>query len=179
MLPRLRVREAMKRGALSAIVLSLLVTACGDRVSIPFQLTGDARSVIADWKAAGLLCGDPQVGMPGPAVDWVCERDFDGVAVTARLIADSVGVQSIHIGVPAATPGPDMARAFVGLLRATSLVSPDQQDLEDWLLSSNAADGAMPLRAETAIARASVARDSEGDPILYVVPLGSSMLLAE
>ena len=179
MLPRSPVRDGMKRGALSAVVLALLVAACGDRASIPFELKGDVRSVLADWKAVGLLCSDPRVGMPGPAVDWVCQRDFDGVAVSARLIADSVGVQSIHVGVPEATPGRDAAGAFVGLLRATSLVSPDQPHLEDWLLSTNAADGVMPLRAETAIARASVARDSEGDPILYVVPFGSSMLLAE
>jgi hypothetical protein len=169
----------MKHGAMSAVVLSLVMTACGDRASIPFELTGDSRSVIADWKAAGLVCGNPQVGMPGPAVDWVCERDIDGVPVTARLIADSVGVQSIHVGVPATTPGSDAARAFAGLLRVTSLVSADQQDLEDWLLSSNAEDGMMPLGVHTAIARASVARDSEGDPILYVTPIGSSMLLAE
>jgi hypothetical protein len=169
----------MNRRALLMVVLSLLTATCGERVSIPFDLQGDVRLVLADWKAAGLSCGDPQVGMPGPAADWVCGRDFDGVAVTARLIADSVGVQSIHVGVPGGTPGPDAARAFVELLRATSLVSPDQQELEDWLVASNAADGEMPLRAESAVARAAVARDSEGDPILYVVPLGSSMLLAE
>ena len=112
------------------------------------------------------------------AVDWVCERDVDGVVVTARLIADSVGVQSIHVGVPAATPGNEAAMAFVGLLRATSLVGPDQQNIDKWLLAINAADGVMPLSTDTAIARAA-ARDSEGDPILYVVPSGSSMLLAD
>jgi hypothetical protein len=88
-------------------------------------------------------------------------------------------VQSIHVGVPAATPGHETAMAFVGLLRVTSLVRPDQQNIEKWLLATNAADGMMPLRTETAIARAAVARDSEGDPILYVVPSGSSMLLGE
>ncbi len=169
----------MKQGALSAVVLSLLMTACGDGASIPFELTGDTRSVIAEWRAAGLVCGNPQVGMPGPAVDWVCERDFDGVPLTARVIADSVGVQSIHVGVPATTPGSDAARAFAGLLAVTSLVSADQQDLENWLLSNNAEDGVMQLGVGTAIARASVARDSEGDPILHVVAIGSSMLLAE
>jgi hypothetical protein len=169
----------MKQGALSAVVLSLLMTACGDGAAIPFELTGDTRSVIADWRAAGLVCGNPQVGMPGPAVDWVCERTFDGVPVTARLIADSVGVQSIHVGVPATTPGSDAARAFAGLLRVTSLVSAEQHGLENWLLSSNAEDGVMPLGIEIAVARASVARDSEGDPILYITPIGSSILLAE
>lgn len=178
MVRRLSVRDAMKLGVLSAVVLTLLVIAC-DRASIPFELREDVRSVMADWKAAGLVCGNPQVGMPGPAVDWVCERDFDGLVVTARLIADSVGVQSIHVGVPAATPGHEAAMAFVELLRATSLVGPDQQNIEKWLLATNAADGVMPLSTETAIARAAVARDSEGDPILYVVPSGSSMLLAE
>jgi hypothetical protein len=37
----------------------------------------------------------------------------------------------------------------------------------------------MPLGIEIAVARASVARDSEGDPILYITPIGSSILLAE
>lgn len=169
----------MKRVMLSAVVLTLIVAAVAERASIPFPLREDVRTVLIDWKADGLACGSPQVGMPGPAVDWVCEREFDGVVVTSRLIADSVGVQSIHVGVPAATPGNEAAMAFVGLLRATSLVGPDQQNIEKWLLATNAADGVMPLSTETAIARAAVARDSEGDPVLYVVPSGSSMLLAE
>ena len=173
------VGDAMKREALSAIVLTLLAAACADRASIPFELREDVRSVIAEWKTAGLVCGDPQVGMPGPAVDWVCERETDGVRLTARLIADSAGVQSIHLGVPAGTPGHQAAMAFVGVLRATSLFSPDQRSIQDWLLETNAADGEMPLTAETIIARAGVTRDSEGDPILYVVPVTSSMLLAE
>lgn len=168
----------MKLRSLAAVVLALLVMAC-DSASIPFELRDDVRSVVADWKTAGLVCGDPQVGMPGPAVDWVCERDLDGVVLTARLIADSVGVQSIHVGVPAATARDAAAKAFAWLIRATSLVGPDQEPIGTWLLATDAADGVLQLGAEAPIARASVARDSEGDPILYVVPSGSSMLLAE
>jgi hypothetical protein len=66
MLPPLPVRDVMKHGALSAVVLSLLMTASGDRASIRFEPTGDARSVIADWKAAGLACDNPHAGFPGP-----------------------------------------------------------------------------------------------------------------
>lgn len=169
----------MHRVRLAATALFFVVMACADRASIPFELKADVRSVLADWRNAGLSCGDPQVGMPGPAVDWFCHRDFDGVPVQARLTADAVGVQSIIVGAPAATAGSVAAQAFVGLLGETSLVSPDRQAIEDWLLANEAADGVLQLEARSNIARVSVSSDSEGDPTLYVIPLASSMFLAE
>jgi len=37
----------------------------------------------------------------------------------------------------------------------------------------------MPVTARTGILRAVAYRDSDGDPVLFIVPLGSSMLLTE
>ena len=48
-----------------------------------------------------------------------------------------------------------------------------------WLVSSDAADGVMPVTSTTGILRAHVYRDDEGDPVLTVVPLGSSMELTQ
>lgn len=79
--------------------------------------------------------------------------------------------------VPAGTNGATAARAFSRLVRATSLLTRAEGDLAAWLHSSDAADGVMPVTATTGILRAVVYRDS--DPTLFIVPVGSSMLLAD
>lgn len=168
----------MRRLTVLMALLALGVAAwVGREPSIPFELKPDVRSVLADWRAAGLSCGERTVGMPGPMVDWFCTREYEGVTLHARLEADAQGVFGIHAGVPAGTGGARTAGAFVGLLRATSLVSAAEAEMEAWLMSSNAADGVMPLTSTTGILRAVVYRDP--DPVLFVVPLGSSMLLTE
>ena len=171
---------SMRRPAIVVALLALGVGAWASRaLSIPFWLTNDVTSVLVDWQKAGLSCDGPEVGMPGPAVDWFCRRTFAGVAVRARLTADSHGVQSIIAGVPAGTTGEDAARAFDGLLEVTSLFSSAKAGIGGWLLASNAADGVMPSSSTGEIGRASVTRDSEGGPVLYLTPLGSSILLTE
>jgi hypothetical protein len=168
----------MRRPAVVVALLALGLGAWGGRgPSIPFGLTREVRSVIVDWHEAGLSCGEPAVGMPGPMVDWYCSNEFEGVTLHARLEADAQGVFGIHAGVPAGTSGPKTARAFIDLIRATSLLSAAEADLAAWLESSDAADGVMPVTASTGILRAVVYRDPQ--PGLFVVPIGSSMLLTE
>jgi hypothetical protein len=168
----------MRRSAVVVALLALGVGVWASRaMSIPFWITNDVTSVLIDWQGAGLSCGEPAVGMPGPMVDWSCSTEFDGVTLGARLEADAQGVFGIHAGVPAGTSGATAARAFIRLIRATSLLSAAEADLVAWLHSSDAADGVMPVTATTGILRAVVYRDSH--PVLFVVPLGSSMLLTE
>jgi hypothetical protein len=168
----------MRRLTALMALLALGVAAwVGRGPSIPFGLRQDVRSVLVDWRAAGLSCGERTVGMPGPMVDWGCTGEFEGVTLHARLEADAQGVFGIDAGVPAGTGGAATARAFVGLLRATSLLSAAEGEMESWLMSGNAADGVMPVTSTTGILRAVVYRDPH--PSLFVVPLGSSMLLTE
>jgi hypothetical protein len=148
-------------------------------MAIPFWLTNDVTAVLIDWQRAGLSCGEPEVGMPGPMVDWFCTKEYEGVTLHARLEADAQGVFGIHAGVPAGTSGARTSAAFIGLIRATSLLNAAEADLVTWLESSDGADGVMPVTASTDILRAVVYRDSDGDPVLFVVPIGSSMLLTE
>jgi hypothetical protein len=117
--------------------------------------------------------------MPGPMVDWFCSVEYEGVTLHARLEADAQGVFGIHAGVPAGTDRARTSGAFVGLIRATSLLNASAGEMEVWLKSTNAADRVMPVTGTTGILRAVVYHDSEGDVVLFVVPLGSSMLLAE
>ena len=171
---------SMQRPAILVALLVLGVGAWASRaLSIPFWPTSDVTSVLVDWQKAGLSCDGPEVGMPGPAVDWVCRRTFAGVDVRARLTANSHGVQSVIAGVPAGTTGQDAAKAFDGLLEVTSLFGSAKAGISGWLLASNAADGVMPSSSTDAIGRASVTRNSEGDPVLYLTPLGSSTLLTQ
>jgi hypothetical protein len=170
----------MRRPALVVALLALGVGAwVSQALAIPFGLTSTVGSVLADWHKAGLSCGEPTVGMPGPMVDWFCNVEYEGVTLHARLEADAQGVFGIHAGVPAGTGGAKTSGAYIGLIRATSLLSAAEAEMEGWLKSTNAADSVMPVTATTGILRAVVFRDSEGDPVLFVVPLGSSMLLAE
>lgn len=169
----------MRRLSLLIALLALGVAAwVGWDPRIPFGLKPEVRSVLADWRRAGLVCGNPSVGMPGPMVDWGCTGEFEGVTLHAGLEADAQGVFGVHAGVPAGTSGGNTARTFVRLLRATSLVRAAEAEIEAWLMSRNAADGVMPVTSTTGILRAVVYRES-GHPVLFVVPLGSSMLLTE
>ncbi len=160
--------------------MGLAVAACsrGGGPPIPFGLTDGVQTVLTDWRAAGLSCSEPQVGMPGPAVDWSCHGMLRGVDVGARLIADRFGVQSIHAGVPAGLPGATAAAALVDLVRATSFIDTASAEIEAWLLASDAAVGTMPMTGATELGRASIASDDDG-PTLYITPLGSSILMAD
>lgn len=172
----------MRRKAVVVALLALGVGVWASRaLSIPFWVTNDVTSVLIDWQRAGLSCREPSVGMPGPMVDWPCSTEFEGVTLGASLEADAQGVFGIHVGVPAGTSGATAARAFSRLIRATSLLSAAAAEMEGWLMSSDAADGVMPITPTTGILRAVVYRDPDGDghPLLFVVPLGSSMLLTE
>ena len=134
---------------------------------------------MTDWRTAGLSCGEPMVGMPGPAVDWWCRGQVDGVDVNARLIADRFGVQSIHVGVPAGASGAAAAAALVAIVEATSLIDQASPEITAWLLETDAADGTMPTTDATPLGRASIAADDDGHPVLYIVPIGSSMLIEQ
>lgn len=169
-MPRLTVLTALLALGLAAWV--------GRASSIPFWITNDVTSVLIDWQKAGLSCGAPSVAMPGPMVGWGCTGEFGGVTLHAGLEADAQGVFGIFAGMPAGTSGATTAGTFVSLLRATSLVRAAEAEMAAWLMSSGAADGVMPVTSTTGILRAHVVRES-GHPELFVVPLGSSMLLAE
>ncbi len=161
-------------------LLALLIGVVVSRaVSIPFWITNDVTSVLIDWQTAGLSCREPTVGMPGPMVSVGCTGEYEGMTLRAGLEADAQGVFSIRAVVPAGTSEAVTARAFVGFVRVTSLVSEAARELEAWLMSSHAADGVMPVTSRTGILRAHLYREDEGDPVLTVVPLGSSMELAQ
>jgi hypothetical protein len=164
--------------ALLAVGFGVLVSRA---LSIPFWITNDVTSVLIDWQGAGLSCREPTVGMPGPMAGWGCSTEFEGVRLGASLEADAHGVFGIHVGVPAGTTGAKTARAFSYLIRATSLLSAAAAEMEEWLMSSDAADGVMPMTPTTGILRAAIYRDFDGDghPVLSVVPLGSSMELTQ
>lgn len=179
MSPRGPSQASMRRPAVVVALLALGVGVFASRATwVPFWITNDVTSVLIDWQRAGLSCGQPSVGMPGPMVDWGCTGEFEAVTLHAGLYADAQGVFEIYAGVPAGTSGANAAGAFVRLLRATSLVRTAEAEMGAWLMSTNAADGAMPVTSTTGIVRAHVVRES-GHPELFVVPLGSSMLLAE
>ena len=168
----------MRRPAVVVALLALGVGVWASRATwIPFWITNDVTSVLIDWQRAGLSCRQPTVGMPGPMVDWPCSTELEGVTLGASLEADAHGVFGIYVAVPTGTSGATAARAFSRLIRATSLLNAAEPEIEGWLNSSNAADGVMPVTATTGILRAVIYRDSH--PVLFIVPLGSSMLLTE
>ena len=170
----------MRRPAVVVAILALGVGVLISRaLSIPFWITNDVTSVLIDWQTAGMSCREPTVGMPGPMAGWGCTGAFEGVNLRAGLSADAQGVFSIRAVVPAGTSGAMTAGAFVDFLRVTSLVSAAAAAMEAWLMSTNAVDGVMPVTPTTGILRAHVYRDDEGDPVIYVVPLGSSMELIQ
>jgi len=171
----------MGRASGLLVVLGLAVAACSGsgEQPIPFDLTDGVQSVLADWRAAGIECRDPAVGMPGPAASWGCQGEFQGLRVSTGLTADRHGVQSISVGAPRGTPGAEAVAAFVGVVRATSLFDAASQEIETWLLEGGAADGTMPMTDATQLGRAAFASDEEGHPVLYLVPLGSSMLIEQ
>lgn len=171
---------SMRRPAVGVALLALGFGVLVIRaLTIPFWVTNDVTSVLLDWQAAGLSCGEPAVGMPGPMAGWGCATEFEGVRLGAGLEVDAQGVFGIHADVPAGTSGATTARAFSHLIRATSMLSAAAPEMEDWLVSSDAADGVMPVTPTTGILRAHIYRDPDGDghPELFVVPLGSSMEL--
>ena len=164
------------------VILALGVGVMASRaLAIPFWVNTDVTSVLVDWQRAGLSCREPSVGMPGPMAVWGCSTEFEGVTLRTGLEADAKGVFVIRALVPAGTSGATAARAFSRLIRATSLLRAAAAEMEGWLMSSDAADGAMPITATSGIRHAWVYRDPDGDghPSLHVVPIELSMLLGD
>jgi hypothetical protein len=161
-----------------ALLGATLVACAGWKQPIPFALTDDVLGVLSDWRKVGLSCPEPQLGWPGPAVDWYCRVPFADPALGARLIADRYGVQSIVAGVPAGTSALDATRVFVALVRATSLVRSAEPEIERWLLANNSAEGTMSMTATTQLGHATVALE-DGSPVLYLVPFGSSIMVEQ
>lgn len=162
------------------VLLTGGLASCAGRpsTSIPFNLTPSVEQTLADWRAAGMTCGEPEIGMPGPAADWQCDATLEGVQVGIRLIADRFGVQSIHVGVVSATDRASAARAFASVVEATSMLDPAQAQVTEWLLANGAADGELPGSSPPLIGRAAVDSTEPGVTMLYLIPIESSMMSA-
>jgi hypothetical protein len=160
-------------------VLALVLSGCVGQSSptLPFPISTDVQSVLADWRTAGFSCDQPTVGEPGPAVDWSCRGRLDGVDLAVRLTADRHGPQSIVAAPNAITDRTRVARALADLAAATSLLGDTRPQIAAWVLANTGAGGAMHIPSPAAVGR--VAIDTEqGVPTLYIVPAGSSILLA-
>jgi hypothetical protein len=155
-----------------------LLAACLGRATVPFAITRDVDQALAGWRDADTSCGQPQIGWPGPAADWQCAARLAGADVRMRLIADRFGVQSIHVGVGSATARADAAHAFAAVVEATPPLDAASAHVVEWLLANDAADGEMPLPSPADIGRVAVDSTEPGVTMLYVIPLGSSMLAA-
>jgi hypothetical protein len=160
-------------------VLALVLAGCVGQSSptLPFAISSDSQSVLADWRTAGFSCDQPTVGEPGPAVDWSCRGRLDGVDLAVSFIADRHGPQSIVVAPKAGTDRTLAAPALADLASATSFLGDARRQIAAWLRANAGADGTMPLPSPVTVGR--VAVDTEqGLPTLYIVPVGSSIMLA-
>lgn len=153
-----------------------LVAACvgGPSDPIPFEITRDAEDTLASWRTAGIRCGEPQVGMPGPAVDWQCDKRSGDVTVAIQLTADRHGVQSIIIGVANPTSRMTAARAIGEVVEVTSTLGPARSQIANWLRATEMADGVMP-EPPAQVRRVSVDSRDPNQIALNVIPIGSSI----
>lgn len=162
------------------LLIGAALVACsgGARTSVPFEISSEVDETLAGWQEAGVTCNGPEVGMPGPAASWSCSGRFDGVDVQLGLIADCFGLQSIIASVTATIDRSAAARGFVDLLDATTALAPARSAIATWLLENDAADGTMPTSASTPLGRVTVNTEDDGDIVLYVVPVDSSVMSA-
>jgi hypothetical protein len=162
------------------LVASNLLVGCSGRPSqaIPFELKPDVEQTLVDWREAGITCAEPEVGMPGPAADWLCEATPGDVPVTIRLIVDGFGVQSIHIGVPSTIDRTLAARAFIDVVERTSAIGAARAEIADWLRATEAADGSMPIPSPANVGRVHVDSTDPRQITLYVIPINSSIMSA-
>jgi hypothetical protein len=80
-----------------------------------------------------------------------------------------------------ASPAPSIwlpRRAFVDLLEVTSALVGVRSEIAAWLVANGAADGTMPISPSSRVGRVAVDTDDEGDVILFIVPIDSSMMSA-
>jgi len=160
-------------------VLAVVLAGCVGQSSatLPFPISNEVQSVLSDWRTAGFSCDQPTVGEPGPAVDWSCRGLLDGVDLAVRLTAERHGPQSIVAAPNAITDRTLVARALADLASATSLLGDTRSQIAVWVMATDGADGTMPIPSPAAVGR--VAIDTEqGVPTLYIIPAGSSILLA-
>jgi hypothetical protein len=162
------------------LLVGALLGGCSgaETVSVPFEISAEVDETLAGWNRAGITCDGPELGMPGPVVSWSCRGRFDGVDVGVRLTADRHGLQSIHAGVASTMDRAATARGFVDLIDATSALAQIRSEIAEWLLANDAADGTMPISPSTAVGRVAVDTDPDGDVVLYVIPVGSSIKIA-
>jgi hypothetical protein len=155
-------------------ILGFEVASCGGR-ALPFPIGSETQSVLDDWQQAGLVCGAPSAGEPGPAIDWSCGGRIDDIDLSLRLIADRQGPQSIVVGASGTTDRAHVTRAFTNLVQVTSLLAAARAPIAAWLDSNGASDGSMPISSPALVKRVAVATDAQGHVDLYVIPAGSSI----
>src|SRR5512138_1867695 len=96
------VRRAVRTGG-ALLLFTFVGAACAGSLtptaSVP--ITPDAQDILDGWRTAGVTCNPPEVGMPGPALQWFCRGRFGDVDLAIGMIADRVGLQSIVVDAPA------------------------------------------------------------------------------
>ena len=130
-----------------AFLLSTLVVAACTGSPAATQLvpvTPDVQDILDGWHAAAITCGQPEVGMPGPALQWSCRGRFGGIDLAIGMIADRVGLQSIVVDAPAGSDRSAAAQGWASFLASTNALGSFRAQAVSWLTATHGTGGWRP-----------------------------------
>ncbi len=144
-------------GAMLAILVAVLVGGCASSATgmptptprpsglptvEPFTSVPPSVSAILDpWRAAGIACGDPNVGMPENEPQWSCQGTLRSVRINIAFMADSAGLMDMEGQVPSATDAKTAKGVFDDLTAATPVFSSAMPAIRQWIQGWNGSRG--------------------------------------
>jgi hypothetical protein len=137
----------------------------------PFNSVPPAISaILRSWRAIGVSCGEPQVGMPENKPQWGCQGEVRGVRINVEFVGDDAGMVDMQAQIAAATNAPTATDVFDDLMAATPAFSDQMPAIRAWISAWNGARGL----ASTKVANVTVSLES--DAMWITLSIGSSSL---
>lgn len=156
-----------------AVVLGALVSAActgSPAATLPVPVTPEVQDILDSWDSADISCDPPEVGMPGPALQWSCHGRFGGVALAVGMIADRIGLQSIVIGAPAGSDRGTAAEGWARLLGSANALGSFRDQAVSWLRATHGAEGWHATGSPGSVVGHLAIVETQSALELYVVP---------
>jgi hypothetical protein len=165
------VQRAVRTG-LALLLFTFVAAACAGSptATLSVPVMPDARDILDGWRVAGVTCNPPEVGMPGPALQWSCRGRFGGLDLAIGMIADRVGLQSIVVGAPAGSDRGTAAEAWAKFLESTNALGSFRDQAVTWLRTTRGTEDWHATGSPGSMVGHLAIAESRSALELYVVP---------
>jgi hypothetical protein len=156
-----------------ALLLSTLVAAActgSPAAALSVPVGPYVQDILDGWRAADVSCNPPEVGMPGPALQWFCRGRFSGVDLTLGMIADRIGLQSIVVGAPAQSDRSTAAEGWARFLESTNALGSFRDQAVSWLRATRGTEDWHATGSPGSIVGHLAIVESPSSIELYIVP---------